>query len=554
MGTFSSALSYNRALQFIRRRVNTTAMHAAPPFRCKVCIVGAGFAGLSAASTLRQGALTPGLDFVVLEASQNRVGGRAHTLNIHPDLAFEMGATWIHGIGDGNDPNPVFNVAVAAGLMSASPRPQKWWGSRFLLPYRAARLTSHEELVVQKAVDAYTDAVYSLDDTVKGEEPRDTDSLSIGDVLDRAWTEWQQQSEEGHEALAEEAWNWREQLQSAIDGYDDTHDAHEWARAVYSEYGGSEVNAAVPGGYQAVAETLARDLEVKLSHAVDCIQLLPDDSGVLVSCTNGAVFHADVAVVTTSLGVLKARHAGMFQPQLPLPLQTAIQRLKIGVVDKIMLDFAPAKDAITLPSSSSVSPPTNNITADPDAGVVTYAVLQPREGLEGLPEWTRGIFSIRWGGPEFKRQSRSRVRLINDIPNRKTEESVEEEDIAPLGPPVYRQAVIWLTGEAAKAMELAADAEVLAGIKAVIDRFPGVELPVDADWGRVTLVRSKWGQEPNFLGSYSYVGREAKLEDVETLAKGIVKADGAPRILFAGEACHLRYIVSFVCFLRFFSM
>lgn len=54
--------------------------------------------------------------------------------------------------------------------------------------------------------------------------------------------------------------------------------------------------------------------------------------------------------------------------------------------------------------------------------------------------------------------------------------------------------------------------------------------------------RSKWGTNPHFLGTYSYVGmdmieREATHED---LAKPLA-ANGKDVVLFAGEATHFDY-------------
>jgi hypothetical protein len=66
-------------------------------------------------------------------------------------------------------------------------------------------------------------------------------------------------------------------------------------------------------GLQAVAERLAADLEVRLSHVVEAIEHSP--AGVRVRTTRG-VFEAEAAVVTLPLGVLKAG-AVRFEPALP---------------------------------------------------------------------------------------------------------------------------------------------------------------------------------------------------------------------------------------------
>src|SRR5262249_29209640 len=62
------------------------------------CVVlGAGAAGLAAATTLREAGRT----FVVLEA-RDRIGGRTHTIQLSSGQAAERGAETLHG-GSGGD-------------------------------------------------------------------------------------------------------------------------------------------------------------------------------------------------------------------------------------------------------------------------------------------------------------------------------------------------------------------------------------------------------------------------------------------------------------------
>lgn len=115
------------------------AAAAATP-RPRVAVIGAGFAGapspgaachslttrppasgccagLAAALALERSRC---YDVVVLEAGR-RAGGRACTLRVSPELAFELGATWFHGLGDDAEPNPVFRHALELGLIDSQP-------------------------------------------------------------------------------------------------------------------------------------------------------------------------------------------------------------------------------------------------------------------------------------------------------------------------------------------------------------------------------------------------------------------------------------------------
>jgi monoamine oxidase len=61
------------------------------PSEIDVAIIGAGAAGLGAARALENS----GLSVIVLEA-RDRVGGRAHTIQVAPDVTFDLGCGWLH--------------------------------------------------------------------------------------------------------------------------------------------------------------------------------------------------------------------------------------------------------------------------------------------------------------------------------------------------------------------------------------------------------------------------------------------------------------------------
>ena len=61
------------------------------PSEVDVAIIGAGAAGLGAAHALKKSSLS----LIVLEA-RDRVGGRAHTIEAAPGIAFDLGCGWLH--------------------------------------------------------------------------------------------------------------------------------------------------------------------------------------------------------------------------------------------------------------------------------------------------------------------------------------------------------------------------------------------------------------------------------------------------------------------------
>ena len=99
------------------------------------------------------------------------------------------------------------------------------------------------------------------------------------------------------------------------------------------EFGGGDL--ILPGGYQQLAQHLARGLTIKLGAEVR--KVIHSDSGVRLETTQGAV-DADRVIITIPLGVLKAGTIA-FDPPLPEEKQAAIERLGFGLLDKVVLKF-----------------------------------------------------------------------------------------------------------------------------------------------------------------------------------------------------------------------
>lgn len=58
-----------------------------------------------------------------------------------------------------------------------------------------------------------------------------------------------------------------------------------------------------------------------------------------ITCDDGSSYAADHLICTVSLGVLKHRHLSMFEPHLSAEKINSIEGLSIGTVDKIYLEF-----------------------------------------------------------------------------------------------------------------------------------------------------------------------------------------------------------------------
>jgi polyamine oxidase len=99
------------------------------------------------------------------------------------------------------------------------------------------------------------------------------------------------------------------------------------------EFGGGD--ALLPGGYLPLFQGIADSLDVRTSQPVR--QVAWSGDGVTVSL-DGETLSADAVIVTVPLGVLKA-DAIAFDPPLPAAHQQAIDRLGMGLLDKLVLQF-----------------------------------------------------------------------------------------------------------------------------------------------------------------------------------------------------------------------
>ncbi|HEY4791108.1 MAG TPA: FAD-dependent oxidoreductase, partial [Actinomycetes bacterium] len=81
----------------------------ARPAPARVCVIGAGFAGLTAAAALADGGLEP----LVLEA-RDRVGGRVHSRRLDNGAVVELGAEFVE-----DDQETLLATARRLGLAMA---------------------------------------------------------------------------------------------------------------------------------------------------------------------------------------------------------------------------------------------------------------------------------------------------------------------------------------------------------------------------------------------------------------------------------------------------
>ncbi|XP_014645588.1 PREDICTED: spermine oxidase isoform X2 [Ceratotherium simum simum] len=189
---------------------------------------------------------------------------------------------------------------------------------------------------------------------------------------------------------------------------------------------------------------------------------------------------------------LKRQHASFFRPGLPVEKVAAIYRLGIGTTDKIFLEF---EEPFWGPECNSLQFVWED---EAESRTLTYP-----------PElWYRKICGF-------------------DV----------------LYPPERYGHVLsgWICGEEALVMEKCDDEAVAEICTEMLRQFTGnPNIPKPR-----RILRSAWGSDPYFRGSYSYTQVGSSGADVEKLAKPLPYTESskaAPmQVLFSGEATHRKY-------------
>lgn len=285
-----------------------------------VIVIGAGFAGITAARTLHDASFQ-----VTLLESRNRIGGRVHT-----DYSFgfpiDLGASWLHGVGK---ENPLASVIGRLGLP-------------------LYRTSGDNSVLYDHDLESY--ALYDIDGS---QVPQDLVS-KVGQTFELILKETDRVREEFREDISIQraiSIVFERRPEFRLEGLD--YKVLQWylcrmegwfaADADTISLRGWDQEELLPGGhglmvrgYLPVINTLAKGLDIRLGHRVT--KIVRRHTGVKVTVDDGRTFLADAAVIAVPLGVLKSNSI-QFEPKLPDWKEEAIKDIGVGIENKIVLHF-----------------------------------------------------------------------------------------------------------------------------------------------------------------------------------------------------------------------
>lgn len=265
----------------------------------EIVVIGAGAAGLAAARALTD----DGYSVTIVEA-RDRIGGRVHTTT-SLGVPVDLGASWIHG----SDGNPLTALADQASVDRATTDQDD-----------ITAYDSNGDKIDDDLLESITEGLTEID-------------AEFNDNLGDAINELVDELEPDVAAIARYVATSVVEHEEAADVGDLTLGSIEFGE----EFGGDEI--IFPNGYIGVLEPLAEGIEVQTGRVVSYLFHGDDeDDSVEIDFADGTSLEPDRVLVTVPLGVLK-NDSIEFEPVLPDDKLQAIERLGMGVLDKVVLQF-----------------------------------------------------------------------------------------------------------------------------------------------------------------------------------------------------------------------
>uniref|UniRef100_A0A914WKA4 Amine oxidase domain-containing protein n=1 Tax=Plectus sambesii TaxID=2011161 RepID=A0A914WKA4_9BILA len=297
-----------------------------------VAIIGAGFAGLAAASRLIELGFT---DVTIFEA-QDRIGGRVFPVPF--ELGYlQMGAEYINGQN-----NPIYKIAQSLNILDEDENDE----SDGYHPLKDITFYSGDCGLAQRSIDKFLKFIAPL-------EKKFTERAAEEDEADKAESIGHLYGEEYKKFVAEHAESPKDKVDyDAMSHFYQAYYEAEWAadwndlslkNFVQYDSGDAVDREQIMNsqGFKAVLDHISANIpssSIKLNSKVVSIDY--SGSGVRIDLASGPQEKQfQKIIVTVPLGHLKKFSKTMFHPSLPQAKQKAIDELGFGAIGKLFLVY-----------------------------------------------------------------------------------------------------------------------------------------------------------------------------------------------------------------------
>ncbi|KRT84660.1 hypothetical protein AMK59_580, partial [Oryctes borbonicus] len=444
-----------------------------------VIIVGTGPAGIAASTRFLKNNVT---DILILEA-ENRLGGRINSIELGSSIV-DMGAEWCHG----QEGNIVYDLIKDYNILRHT-------NVKFTIFYSDGKPVDEG---LSTTLSEIIQRIYIPDG-----DKNQRDGITLGEYCTKRYLDAINNLDLNKIRERRIAKDFLAFFQSYVISSEGSFSWFEpSAESDFRECPGDFGLNWDGRGFKTILDLMMRkfpntstplpiDDKIILNKEVQKIVWDSKDDGVIVKCTDGSWYHGEQVIFTPSLGVLKERHSSMFEPQLPMRKQVAIEKLGIGAVMKIMLLF----DTTWWPSTFT------------GAGFV----------------WSFEHRDVDF----YKFTKLGKVWIF---------------DASGIFPVANNPNVLsfWFTGASIPIIEQLDQVEVSEGVNFLMEKF--IKPIYNNMTYPISFVKSQWYTNPHFRGTYSYqTTASRRLNANAVLARPLRNRNGKTTLMFAGEATHPYY-------------